>query len=396
MDKKLFFVIGSILVVILLAAVWGYLLFFGGPGIPGTFTDLTISNETEITPLPLPNETEQTTDQTDESTPSRLRQLTTRPVAGFREIQISTSSPRYVYFVEAGTGHLYQIDPENRTEERLSGTTLAMASEAHINSRGDTVVVRSGQGDRAPVHIGTTSASAGSLTFSILPNEWLDYSFSDTDELLLAQKTDSSVVLSVRNLTTDTARTLLTIPFREATIQWGKAANGPHFIYPKPTRYLEGALFATRNGSLIRQPVDGYGLTALSSVDVWLYNRMENNEYRTFLSAATEERIVELPFTGLPEKCVFATNEFDQTSLYCATDFLKRTTEDLPDSWYQGVYQANDSLWGIDLFGGSSLLTNPEREIGRPLDISSMSINEAQDTLYFINKTDNTLWQYAL
>lgn len=392
MDKKLFFVIGSITVVLLLAAAWGYLLFFGSPGMPGTFTNLDLVDGTEEVVLPIDTEpAEEPVVNLDER--PALRQLTTRPVAGFREVQTSTSSPRFLYYVEMGTGHLYRINLATGQEERRSGTTLAMATEAAISPNGDAVVLRSGQGTRAQVHVGRfSSSSPDALEFSLLPNNWLSYTFTADGELLLAQQTDFSVIAQARDVVTNTSQTLFTVPFREAVIVWGAGADATHYVYPKPSRHLEGALFAATTRGLERLPIDGFGLTALASPQGILFNRYEAGEYVSYTLGESESEPVLSPIILLPEKCVLETGSI----AFCAGDFID-STADLPDNWYMGLFQTSDAVWEISLnLGGANQLVNPQQLVGRSINITDMTVSTLTSELHFINKTDNTLWLYEI
>ena len=67
----------------------------------------------------------------------------------------------------------------------------------------------------------------------------------------------------------------------------------------------------------------------------------------------------------------------------------------MPDLWYKGEVQMNDSLWEYSVENEStSLLVSPENATGRQLDIvqPQFGINDAN--LYFQNKVDQTLWIY--
>jgi hypothetical protein len=393
MDKKLFFVIGSTLVVIILAAIWGYLLFFSAPGTPGTFTDFGFGSQTEPTTPLLPPETV-SEEPVINLQGSKLRQLTTRPVAGYRELTVASSSPRLLRYVEAGTGHLYEINLVTGQEVRVSGTTLAVTSEASISPDGTIVLARSGQGERSTVHIGSfIGTSSAALTYTPLSGQVIDFTISKTGELLTAVSTDEGVVATERSEAGETLQTLFTVPFREVSIHWGEGADATHYLYPKPTRFLEGALYATNGSRLERLPVDGFGMTAIAHSNTILFSKVHEESYDSFV-LVEDGRIITLPIPGvLPDKCHLT----ESGTGYCASSQNAPTTNELPDIWYQGAYQTTDWLWQIDLTTGSTLaIADLFTLSGREIDIINLTNNSEADVLYFINKNDLTLWMYEL
>ncbi|MEZ4194898.1 MAG: hypothetical protein R3B53_00660 [Candidatus Paceibacterota bacterium] len=162
MKQKTLIIIGVVIVFILLFA-WIYLLFFGTPQDPKqVFSDLGFGGEEE-TGIVIPPPIEEPLPETPAERP-KLRQLTTRPVVGFVEVQATTTDPVTVYYAEAGTGHIYEVDPLSGNEKRISNTTIAEASYATFSPLGDYVAVRSGHDRRAnSITLGTLNKTDGSL-----------------------------------------------------------------------------------------------------------------------------------------------------------------------------------------------------------------------------------------
>jgi hypothetical protein len=401
MDKKLFFVIGSIVVVLILAAVWGYLLFFGPPSVsPIRFSDLELGDTTDSSIAEEPVTEPQIEPVVDVTSAEKLRQLTTRPVIGFRSVQQSTSSPHLMYFVEAGTGHVYSIDLQTGEEVRRSGTTVAMASEAAISPDGSVVVVRGGQGTRAPVQVGQYSSTTNSYEFTNLPGNWLGFAFAESGELLLAEQTNISVVATARDIDNEQINVLFTVPFREATISWGKAVSDTHYVYPKPTRHLEGYAYSVRGNTLQRLPILGNGLTVFGNDTGYIIstnqstNRSEEQHYSSQYLANAQARPIRLPIPLLPQKCVFST--MDEGVAYCASG-VAPVSESFPDSWYQGLETFSDNLFRVEVGRGvTELLAVPEATVGRPLDIQRLAHDEINQMLYFTHTHDKTLWLYEI
>ena len=131
MKKSIILSIGA-LVIFLLLAVWGYLFFFGTPESSDEFfTDLGLNGEVDTSYVPPPVEVATSTPTVNMKRP-KLRQLTTKPVAGFAEIIRSTTTPAVVYYVEQGNGHIFTIDTKSGEEVRVSRTTVAQAKRPSL------------------------------------------------------------------------------------------------------------------------------------------------------------------------------------------------------------------------------------------------------------------------
>lgn len=99
-----------------------------------------LSSETPVEIFTPPEEAPPTVDVAT----TKLKQLTTKPVIGFRDFQATTTEPKFVRYAEAGTGHIYQINLESGVEERLSNTTIINAGAAEFSPNGKYVAIRSG------------------------------------------------------------------------------------------------------------------------------------------------------------------------------------------------------------------------------------------------------------
>ena len=64
-----------------------------------------------------------------------------------------------------------------------------------------------------------------------------------------------------------------------------------------------------------------------------------------------------------------------------------------PDSWYQGLVSFRDVIWKIDTTTNTtSLILTPEPSF----DIIKPQLSPDRSYLYFINKSDQTLWSYRI
>jgi len=98
------------------------------------------------------------------------------------------------------------------------------------------------------------------------------------------------------------------------------------------------------------------------------------------------------PTTIIPEKCEFSLT--DPTVAVCGI-YTDEFPDQMPDVWYKGDVQMNDSLWEYSTgIQAAALLISPEDTTGRQLDIVRQQFGIDDTNLYFQNKVDQTLWIY--
>ena len=394
MKRPLFIIIGAVVVLILIA-VWIYVLFFSVPGeTDEQFTDLNLGNTTDINYVPPADTIEINNDAiVNVGQYNRLKQLTTKPVAGFTEVQ-RDNLPEEVLYVEAGTGHIFSIDLETGEEERVSATTIASSQSAAFSANGQHVLVQSGYGFGSTITVGTLSTTSDQLRTSIIYDNVISFAGTPSGNFLYAEQTNSSVIGKSYNPVTLNTTTLFTIPFREATIQWGEEVTDAHYVYPKATSQLEGFLYEVKNGVLSRLPVDGYGLSAQGNDDYVLYSKVNDGEYTSYLYDRTTEQIQPNLFIQVPEKCAFG-SETKSISV-CANTGLVYNNR-MPESWYAGDITFSDILYVNQNDVGQSIrLVDTQSETNQNIDAIHLDLGVQDAFLYFTNKNDNTLWLYEL
>jgi hypothetical protein len=391
MKRSVFIIIGIVLVVVLIA-IWIYVLFFGTPtSIDEQFANFGLEDTTDTTyQEPVPESQEEPV--VDVETNQRLRQLTTRPVAGFTELQTSTSSPREVLYMEAGTGHIYSIDLTTGSEERISATTIPATQAAEFSKNGQYVMIQAGFSSQKEFIVGEINRASATLSNTELTEMVTSFSSTKDNRFLYSIQTGASTVAKIFNPAELTKETVFTVPFREASIEWGDEVSDPHYVYPKTARQLESFLYQIKNGDVTRLPADGYGMSAVGNDNYVLYSKQENEAYQSYYYDinANEESIA--PLVQIPEKCVMGEGESPVT--ICANTQYEFTSL-LPDGWYTGELASADELWEISADGSAAtFLIDPERESGRALNITQLFITDDKVNIYFTNQSDQTLWLY--
>lgn len=395
MKRPLFIIIGTIIVMILVA-VWIYILFFKGQTIDqGTFTDLNFNDTTDTTYVPTTDDSTVTKPTVvDVLGPERLRQLTTRQVVGYQDVMKSTSSTPLVYYVESGTGHIFSIDLGSGEEKRLSGTTIPSSRYAAITPNGQYVMLQTGSGNGAEFVIGEISSTSESISVDIIDEKIVSFTETTDNTFLYAVKTNNSVVGKENDPAKSITKTLFTVPFREASIQWGRTATDVHYVYPKATYQLEGYAYKVSEGILERLPISGYGLSLAGNTDGLIYSKQINTVYQSFIYDSVADITNQAPITVIPEKCTaLYTNS---TNIICG-GMITTYDHTMPDSWYKGIISFSDELWQIDTSTGIGVgLVDISNETGRQVDAVSLNTSSDNKRVYFINSLDNKLWMFEL
>ncbi|MFN3188246.1 MAG: hypothetical protein ACK42D_01740 [Candidatus Paceibacteria bacterium] len=392
MKKTTFIILG--LVSTILLGVWAYLLFFHTPSEEGGFfADFGWFNNQDITPVQIPPLIDQEVPLVNVQGP-RLRQLTTKPVAGYTEIYSTSTEPYFVRYVEAGLGHIYEINMETGEEIRVSNTTVPQAMRAEFSPSGAQVAIQADVTARNLVTVGTITN--GEFTSQNLPTTVTDFTFADNGELYYSEVPASGTdTLGIAlNLTTNTSRNLFTIPFRAANIGWAKEGRNTHYTYTKPASRLLGYMYSITGSTILRQPVSGNGLNVIANDDFIVYSLRSGETHLSYTYNKNTKEFGTIPILPIPEKCTFSTTQTNV--LYCGYEYTFYDYR-FPDTWYKGQISLNDTLWRVNIEESSAgQLVIPMQTIGRELDITSMAHSGNTAMLYFINKHDKTLWAYDL
>lgn len=325
--------------------------------------------------------------ETDDSL-AALRQLSLRRTIGYRPFEATASSSALVYMAEAGTGHIYSIDPATGFEERISNVTIPTAAKAVFSQNKAFAVVDSvdNNGNLTIISLPTGSSTLESYTIAA---DVLSFTLIGNKTLLYAEQNNSSVSAYSYDVEKKIRTALFTLPFREANIVWGTDAAATHLVYPKPSSQLEGYIYQVKKGSLSRLPISGYGLSAISDGEDVLFSRRAGDVYQTSLYSTASNNTSQFAETTFPEKCAARSNY-----ILCGVSIQSYSTAS-PDNWYSGEVTYSDSLWLFDKRSGlSSFLIDLESESGRQLDVINLQTLDISSSAFFVNKIDQSLWIY--
>ncbi|HMO77612.1 MAG TPA: hypothetical protein PKD95_00230 [Candidatus Paceibacterota bacterium] len=386
--KKPLLIIFGIIIIVILAVVWGYLLFFAkAEDNVDMFNNLVNGGAVDNAPLlNLPNEEDFPVNL--ERPP--LRQLTTRPVAGFNEV-IDDNGNLEIYFVEMGTGHLYSINSNSGEERRLSGTTIIQAREAYISDDGNTVAIVNYNNTKIKNLSLLRLDRENSTLIEVITDTVLDF-YLKNNYLFFTSMEGGNLVAYAYELDTLNKKTVFTLPFSEARIQWGESIAGPHYAYPKASYALEGFLYKIEGSKLTRLPLEGFGFSALVEEETILFTKLTDQAPMSYFYNQKTNEIKALNQTYLPEKCLLIENALN---IMCPYDPNITLPYQMPDIWYQGKLSFADRLLLIDLVTGTSnIFVDILSASGREIDVMRLSYDANFKAFFFTNKNDNSLWMY--
>jgi len=386
--KKTFFIIFGILIIIILIAVWVYLLFFAKTEENIDMFNNLVNGETAAV-VPLPNTSNEEALPVNLERPP-LRQLTSRPVAGFNEV-IDADGTLEIYFVEMGTGHLYSINRESGEERRLSGTTIVQARDAYISNDGNTVAIVSYNNTKLKnLSIFRLDRENNSLT-EVITDVVQDF-YLKNNQLFFTVVEAGGLEAYAYQLDTLTKKPVFSLPFSEARIQWGDNVSGPHYVYPKASYALQGFLYEIEAGKLTRLPLEGFGFSALVNKDSVLFTKITDQTPMSYVYDLKTNETKNLGEPVLPEKCTIVENTL---SIVCPQDQNTTLPYQMPDLWYQGSLSFVDRLMQIDPIAvTNNIIVDILAQSGREIDVIKLSYAAAFDALFFTNKNDNSLWMY--
>ncbi len=387
--KKIYLIIGGGVVLTLIIAFWVYSFLYGSPtNTPNTlFTNLGIFGN-EAVPTEIVPETPTEIPVVDVTT-EKLRQLTTKPVIGARDVTVNEVT--FMRYVEAGTGHVFDINMTTGQEVRVSQISVPLASEAAISPSGEYIAIRSGNGNQNSVSI-ISIIGGVNPTETVLPNQVESMAFGYNNEFLFSEVSGGQTELKGYTVSSGATRRISSAPFTSTAVSWSQSSNTPHIIYTKPAASLMGYAYAVTSSGLARLPFSGNGLSVSSSNRVWIFSRNENQTYKTTFISKSTGVSEKAPIDVLPTKCTAAID--GNNTFYCGAT-INNQLNNMPDQWYKGDISFTDNLWEIKP-GKASLLVDPLLTTGRTIDIFNPRLTSDKSGIYFVNKIDKTLWSYDL
>lgn len=394
MLKKSLIIIG-IVIVLLLAAFWIYLLLFGTPqNAEDFFSNLGFAPATSDRPEL--KESETSIEETQLSIAGEgLSQLTTRPIAG--SVLIETGDAKYLRYAEKGTGHVYEIDLQNGVENRLSGKTVAGASWAKFSPEGSAVALTADKAGELQTQVYVIPKSADSEALSRnLPPDSRNLSIISSSSVFYTLVDQGETTAYQYDIGSGSVTELWRLPLSDINVFL--TDTGTYYIVNKPAPSLRGAIYSVLNGRLepLSEQLPAYTGKPNQAGTHYLetYYDNESGQMVSYVTDVLTGDKLPLRIVALPEKCAFVT---EATDLWCGAMVpnTDNTKPQLLRDWHSGLLTSNDMLWKNNLQEGYALLAvNFLESLGFIIDIVEPSISQDGTVMIFKNKLNDTLWLY--
>lgn len=394
--KKSVIIISGILILTILVAVWIYLLFFGTPRTPNeVFANLGISGGVDSAPITFDTDLPAQEPVTKIAQPtSALQQLTTRPVAGM-QVQYGAQGPK-VWYMERGTGYIYQIDLTTRVETQLSQVTIPLVTKATFAPDGSSVLYsRTAPTTEHTIAVFATTSNQLVVTdFITLPPVAENIVYETDTTVLYTIPSDQNTIGYRYDITTEIREELFIVPLTQITMSWGEGRDSM-VLYTKPDFRLPGYAYTIVNNELVPYGPSGKGLTVTGTDSYGVFTTLPEQATRptTNFVLATGE-VYDVLQVLIPEKC--AVSQADTDQLWCASP-SERVNQSFVNDWYKGTVSTNDYLFSLSIRRESGrLLADFQEDTGRVIDVTDLQVDQAKANLLFRNRIDNTLWRYDL
>lgn len=216
------------------------------------------------------------------------------------------------------------------------------------------------------------------------------------DRVFYIQEDNIGVIGIIRNLITETKKTIFESPFKEWTSQW-ETINSIE-LTTKPSYDINGFSYnlTADTGRYFKSLKETKGLTTKESPDgtYLLIHESDTNSPKLSIYDRETKRKRPLNIQTHTDKCTWSDNS---KHLYCGMPGSLGYGNEYPDIWYQGIETYSDSLWKINAETlQEDLLSDIPREYSKNIDIEMINIDDKSEYLYFIDKKTEFLWSYRL
>ncbi len=402
MGKKILLLISSIILIVIGI---GTFIYFKTPKNPdGTLPENTFKNffPFGVSSTSIIDQNNTGSDSTNPNNPNsadetilvpqeNLKQVTTSEVSGaFASNSLSGTSVRYV---EKVGGVVHEIPDSTKVDEELVATSIPFAYESIFDSTGNFVINR--YLDETLSKVQSYLSIVGSNSGQYLPENILALSPSPNSGSYFYITVDDSDKAVGIIFTPNGSKSvkILNSSFTEWNSEWPTVNN--IYLTTKPSWNTKGYIYSLNTTTGIQNKVFG-GINGLTtkvnqSGSHMLYSETTRNGVGLYVYNIKNSSTLNTNLSTISDKCVFAYNMIEA---YCAVPNNSPSSKN-PDNWYQGIESFDDSIYKINTnTGDTTYIMNISSKKG--IDAVNLFLDKSNNTLYFINKKDSTLWSLGL
>lgn len=304
----------------------------------------------------------------------------------------TTESVPSIRYMRKSSGHIYQTYLDTKITGKISNSTIPEVYEGFFGTNPNNIAYRLLGTDGKTIK--TILGVLGGKDSMFLPDNVSDIAIAPNGSNFFYIQPNANGSTGTIGSFTETKKTLLlNSAFSEWLVQW--PINQTIFLTTKASYNTDGYMYSLPvvKGNLKKVMGGIKGLTTLVSPsgDKVLYNVTTSQGPSLNIYTISTNKYTPLSVYGLPEKCTWSA---DSIRVYCA---IPTTIEGggYPDIWYQGKVSFDDRFIRINTeIDTIAEVANSIFE--KPIDAIKMVVDDKEQTLFFINKKDYTLWSLDL
>ncbi len=225
-----------------------------------------------------------------------------------------------------------------------------------------------------------------------LPNNSRGFRFVSPTNLRYTVVEDNATVAYEMDWEEGTTKSLWRIPLTDIDTKW---TDRGALIINKPAPWLTSGVYSVENGTLTRVVAPEYVLSAKTEMSgrFILYSYFDNElgGSANYILDRETSTVSPSALIAIPDKCTFILENF-----WCASSFeVSTSNRDVLNDWYRGEFTASDALWQGKADGSAAYVDNLSGLAGFYIDVTQLT-GTKDNQLFFINKTNNTLWVYKI
>ncbi len=385
MLKKLF-AISTLLLVLVIGALFVYNLLFKKPSDTTSGQRSTTSNE---------GKTEQPNTSKEKTASSSITAVSDDPAFG----AVLSGDGKYIYYFLASNGQLNQVDLDGKLEKVISTESFSNIRKIIWNKAKNKVIVKTAPtpGTAKFFYLDLSGKKVVSLKDNIDSVAWSNlgdkiiYKYYDT-------KTKKRTI-SVSDPDGKNWRDLAEFDYQGVEIA---VIPGPGDLtfWPSPNAYTATSLQRISLGGENKKELlqDKFGADFLWSPDgaaaiASCSDQRGGHKIDLYAMNPDGGQFRALVFPAFASKCAWSK---DSKNIFCAMPGNIPDSAILPNDWQEGRIATTDTFWKVDTSTGKKeRLTDPEKIAGS-FDVLNPFLSQDEKILFFINKADGKLYKLAL